>query len=129
MTVEEKANALVEMGMVRLTTFDAQFRVTGAEVAARNLEIATVGFVRGKGVITVTRCEHRDDKGNGHMCEGHQNGHVCYHARAALQMAAKVAGKGLVFYKSRAETEQWAGVAFKMLVHGHEAKAVFGMVV
>ncbi len=117
LTVNDKADALVEMGMVCLTEFDTSYRVTSAEVAARNLDVATVRFLRAKGIIYVAGCTHKRRDGSEHVCEGHQHGHVCYHARAALKMGAKVAGKELTFGDGRSE-----GV--RVMVAGHENKAV-----
>ena len=117
LTVNDKADALVEMGMVSLTEFDTQYRVTAADVAARNLDVATVRFNRAKGIIYVCQCVHKRRDGSEHVCEGHQHGHVCYHARAALVMGAKVAGKELRFGDGR-------GPGVKVMVAGHENKAV-----
>ena len=117
MTVNQKADALVEMGMVCLTEFDTQYRVTSAEVAARNLDVATVRLSRVKGIIYVCSCTHKRRDGSTHVCEGHQFGHVCYHARAALKMGAKVAGKELTFGDGQSN-----GV--RVMVAGHENKAV-----
>ena len=115
MEINDKANALVEMGLVCLTEFDTQYRVTAAEVAARNLDTATVRFNRAKGIIYVCSCVHKRRDGSEHVCEGHQHGHVCYHARAALMMGAKVAGKNITFGK---------GEGVRVMVAGHENKAV-----
>lgn len=125
MTVEEKADALVEMGLVRMTGFDTSYRVITAEVAARNLDTAVVEFDRVKGAVLVVRCDHRTKEGQTHVCEGHRAGHVCYHARAALKFAARAAGKDLVFYKSAADAEGKTPTS-RVMVLGHDAKAVFG---
>lgn len=123
MTGPEKANALVEMGMVRLTRFDPLHRVICAEVAARHLDVATVEFNRSRDVVKVMRCVHRSTGGETHVCEAHQHGNVCYHALAALKMAAVVAGRELVFFKEPPEGK-WVKVA----VDGHESKAMFGVI-
>jgi hypothetical protein len=118
MTVNEKAEALVEMGLVVLTEYDANYRPTAAKVSARNLDVATVRFERRGKVIVVCSCVHKRQDGSEHVCEGHQFGHVCYHARAALMMGAKVAGKTLVF----------GNEGVRVVVNGHEGKAVHATV-
>ena len=133
MTVDQKAEALVEMGLVRITQFDVLFRVIGCEVAARNLDTASVEYSRGRGVLYITQCQHKTREGERHGCEGHEHGHVCYHARAGLMMGAKVAGRSLTFHKTEAEARQhcnmdpaYAGnMVCKVMVAGHEGKAVF----
>lgn len=117
LTVNDKAAALVEMGMVALTEFDTQYRVTAADVAARNLDVATVRFNRAKGIVYVVSCTHKRRDGSEHVCEGHTHGHVCYHARAALMMGAKVAGKELRFGDGRSDGN-------RVMVAGHENKAI-----
>ena len=129
MTVDQKADALVELGLVRLTQFDTQLRVIGADVAARNLDVASVEFSRVKGTVYVLRCDHRTKEGTQHVCEGHQSGHVCYHARAALKFAALVADKTLTFYKTEKEVEDDHTGVNRVMVVGHEAKAVYGQVI
>lgn len=100
LTADAKAEAVVGMGMVRLTQFDAQKRVAGCDVAARNLDTAQVRFGRAKGVLVVICCHHRSGDGppHDHPCEGHKHGHVCYHARAGLMFAAQVAGAAVTFH-------------------------------
>jgi len=116
MTIDEKAEALVEMGMAMPTKFDVMFRVIEAQVAARNLDVATVEYTRGKGILYVAKCEHVTRDGKTHVCEGHSHGHVCYHARAGLMMAMKLSGKTLAFDKTG---------QVKVMVAGHENKAVY----
>jgi len=122
MSVEEKAEAVVEMGMVQVTGLDELYRVIDAMVSARNLDVAHVQYARQKGVIYVTRCDHTKRSGDKHVCEGHSFGHVCYHARAGLMMQAKMAGKTLTFGKGY---PPHGAVVVK--VAGHDNKAAWAM--
>lgn len=123
----EKAAVVVELGLVRLTQFDTEKRVAGADVAARNLDTAQVRFTRRGGCIQVPVCVHasRDGEIHNHECEGHANGHVCYHARAALMFAAQVAGATVTFHKTADEARATGGKVAKVMVPGHDGKAVY----
>ncbi len=127
LTINDKAEVLVELGMVRLTQFDAQKRVTGADVAARNLDTAQVRFTRANGVLSVPTCRHasRDGAAHDHACEGHSYGHVCYHARAGLMMAAAVSGAVVTFHESESEARMIGGTVVPVMVPGFQKKAVF----
>ena len=125
MTLTEKANALVEMGLVRLTAFDLLHRLIGAETTARNLDVAQVRYHRTRGMIFVGECVHKTPAGGTHECEGHHHGHVCYHARAGLQMAAAVAGATITFHDTEAEAKGRGGPVAKVMVSGHDNKAVY----
>lgn len=120
LTVDEKAEALVDMGMVQVIGMDELYRVVDALVAARNIDTAHVQYTRQKGVIYVAACDHTKRDGGKHVCEGHSFGHVCYHARAGLMFHAKVGGKTLTFGKGHPP----AG-AVVVKVAGHDNKAVW----
>jgi len=127
MTPNEKAAALVEMGLVRLTNFDANKKLTGASVAARNLETAQVRFSRSKGTVFVVACHHVSPDGAkfDHVCEGHEHGHVCYHARAALMAVVAVEGGELQFHESEAAAKAASKFSCRVAVPGKEAKAAW----
>lgn len=128
MTPNDKAAALVDMGLVRLTNFDVNKKLTGADVAARNLETAQVRFSRSKGTVFVVACQHRSPDGEkfDHPCEGHANGHVCYHARAALMMFVSLEGGQLEFCESENAAKATSKFVCRVAVPGKEAKAVWG---
>jgi len=127
MGINDKAAAVVELGMVRLTQFDECKRVAGADVAARNLDTAQVRYTRAKGVLLVPVCRHRSADGPAmdHPCEGHSHGHVCYHARAGLMMAAVVAGAEVTFHGTESEARTAGGSVVRVAVPGHDNRAVW----
>jgi hypothetical protein len=127
MNINEKAAVVVELGMVRLTQFDASKRIAGCDVAARNLDTAQVRYTRAGGVLMVPVCRHKSQDGptHDHECEGHSHGHVCYHARAGLMYAAAVGGATVTFHDTEAEARQVGGIVCRVMVPGHEDKAKF----
>ena len=124
MTINEKAAALTEMGMVRPISFDERNRITGVIVAARNLDMAYVRYERRGGIIYVASCDHvASCERYNHKCEGHSHGHVCYHSRAGLMMSAALAETELTFYGS--EPEAAGGTVIRVVVPGHDEKSVW----
>ena len=126
MTPNEKAKALVEMGLVRLTQFDPQKRVTGCDVAGRNLDTAQVRYDRKGGTIFVLRCHHvsRDGTAHDHECEGHTHKRVCYHARAGLMFAAEVAGGSVTFHDRESDARVQGGTVVPVTA-GDERKLIW----
>jgi len=69
-------------------------------------------FVHRNDVLKV-RCNEPGVWGN-RDCKGNSNGHICYHALAALEVAAKDQGKTISWCESKADAENLAHLGGKV---------------